>query len=123
MSKQSIYNILAAKAEPIKIDLGIKEDFLAAYNEAVDKEYAAESQVIDAIETAVAGISKLEAAQTAYIRAAGLGNKVLQMAAELGVEMDGQFKGRLANTEFRPKDIEKLIQYLKKTKSELNAFL
>lgn len=123
MSKQTIYNILAAKAAPIKIDLGIKEDFLAAYNEAVDKEYAAESQVIDAIETAVAGISKLEAAQTAYIRAAGLGNKVLQMAAELGVEMDGQFKGRLANTEFRPKDIEKLIQYLKKTKSELNAFL
>ena len=110
-------------AEVIKVELSIKDDFEKLYEQAVDKEYFAESQVIDAIETAVAGIQKLESAQIAYIQANALGLKLKAMAAELGVELDGQFTGRFSNTEVRPKDIDKLIQYLKRTKSELNAFL
>jgi DUF1680 family protein len=121
MSKQTVYNILASK--PVKVQLGIKDDFNAAYEAAVDKDYIAEGQVIDAIETAVAGIQNLEAAQISYIRANGIGKKVEAAAAELGVDMDAQFKNKLATTEFRLKDIEKLIQYLKKAKSEINAFL
>jgi hypothetical protein len=111
------------EAELIDVKLGIKEDFVSLYEQAVDKEYLAESQVIDAIETAVAGIQKLEAAQSAYVKANALGVKAKAMAAELGVELDAQFNNRFANTEVRPKDIDKLIQYLKRTKSELNAFL
>jgi hypothetical protein len=110
-------------AEVIKVELSIKDDFEKLYEQAVDKEYFAESQVIDAIETAVAGIQKLESAQTAYIQANALGLKLKAMAAELGVALDAQFTGRFSNTEVRPKDIDKLIQYLKRTKSELNAFL
>jgi hypothetical protein len=110
-------------AEVIKVELSIKDDFEKLYEQAVDKEYFAESQVIDAIETAVAGMQKLESAQTAYIQANALGLKLKAMAAELGVELDAQFTGRFSNTEVRPKDIDKLIQYLKRTKSELNAFL
>ena len=49
MSKQSIYNILAAKAEPLKVELALIDDFTKEYNQLLDEMTNIGKEIVDKV--------------------------------------------------------------------------
>jgi len=101
MSKQSIYNILAAKAEPIKVELGFIEDTRALLDKADQAFRQATGQAMRASEA-------FDEAQSAYIQAS---KKVAEMEQFI---KDAESRG------FPQNNLKPTIQKLK-TESESGA--
>ena len=125
MSKQSIYNMLASKAEPVKVELSIKDDFEAAFESAVDAQSEAAGEVslirkqIEKVE------SSLNAARTKYVETNKIGNKFESAAKELGLDISStpapNVKTIMLLCDGELQVIDKIIQKLKSIKSELNS--
>lgn len=50
MSKQSIYNILAAKAEPVKVEFSILDDYINEYKQIAARAIPAKRQITQAVD-------------------------------------------------------------------------
>ena len=124
-TKQTVYNILAAKAEPVKIELSIKDDFEAAFESAVDAQSEAAGEVslirkqIEKVE------SSLNSARTKYVETNKIGNKFESAAKELGLDISStpapNVKTIMLLCDGELQVIDKIIQKLKSIKSELNS--
>ena len=124
-TKQTVYNILAAKAQPVKIELSIKDDFEAAFESAVDAQSEAAGEVslirkqIEKVE------SSLNSARTKYVETNKIGNKFESAAKELGLDISStpapNVKTIMLLCDGELQVIDKIIQKLKSIKSELNS--
>lgn len=120
MSKQTVYNILASK--PVKVELGIKDDFETAFKVAVDKEWDS----VSAVQVLVKQIPNVERAlndaKAKYIEANKTAEKYVSAAKELGVDISSGTQATMNLSGSKPQVIDKLIQKLNNIRNELNTF-
>ncbi len=114
--------MLASKAEPVKVELSMKDDFDSAFKVAVDKEW----DTVNAVQILVKQIPNVERAlndaKAKYVEANAIGQKFESAAKELGVDISSGTQATMNLSGSKPQVIDKLLQKLKNIRNELNTF-
>ena len=113
MSKQTIYNILAAKAEPVKVELALRDDVVKMSKLLYDKKYEGQD-IRSEIRAAAIEFNKLlvkaDAAtkehQSLLNKAINLQNQMTKQLNDLGLAMKDSFD--LVNLAIAIPDLEEV---------------
>jgi hypothetical protein len=116
MSKQSIYNMLASKAEPIKIDLALIDDFTKEYNQLLDEMSNIAKEIVDKVAMTQYQVKLYQQSAKKWDDVYKKGAKLESMAKELGTTLD---PAALNKIEIAKRSISEDDAYAKKMLSHL----
>jgi hypothetical protein len=116
MSKQTVYNILASK--PVKVELGIRQDFEQSYQYAIDKEYAVYNEVVDMLGKVESMLPKLNSATSEFEKAYKMGQEIISSAKELGVDIDASTINKIEISKRKNNEVQQKISKLKSLLSQ-----
>ena len=116
MSKQSIYNILAAKAEPVKVEFALVDDFTKEYNQLLDEMTNISKEIVDKVAMTQYQVKLYQQSAKKWDDVYKKGAKLESMAKELGTTLDPAVLNKI---EIAKRSISEDDAYAKKMLSHL----